>query len=53
MPKKLNKHTISLGSTLVAHFSYWVQIGYLSKTKILEKLIIFTYLPCLINLTEN
>jgi hypothetical protein len=37
MPKKLKKHTISLGSTLVAHFSYWVQIGYLSKTNILEK----------------
>jgi hypothetical protein len=37
MPKKLKKHTISLGSTLVTHFSYYVQIGYLSKTNILEK----------------
>jgi hypothetical protein len=37
MPKMLKKHTISLGATLVAHFSYYTQISYLSKTDILQK----------------
>ena len=37
MPKKLKIHTISVGKTLVAHFSYHSQIAYLSKTNILKK----------------
>ena len=37
IPKQMKKHSIALGSALVAHFSYWSQYFYLNKTDILNK----------------